>query len=43
MFLDDGAMHGAQLGARRLHIRARRQAAEELRHPVLASGHHGGR
>ncbi len=40
VFREDGAVDGAQLGARRLEIRAGRKAAEQLRHPMGAARHH---
>ena len=40
MLLDDRAVHGAQLGARRFEVDARRQPAEELGHPVHAPVDH---
>ena len=40
MLLDDGAVGGAQFGARLLEIGARRKAAEQLRHPMHAAVHH---
>ena len=40
VFLEDGAVDGAQLGARRLEIRAGRKAAEQFRHPMGAARHH---
>ena len=33
-------MHRLELGARRFQFCARRKPAEELRHPMLAAGHH---
>ena len=38
MLLDDGAVDGAQLGARRVEVGAGRKAAEQLRHPMHAAG-----
>ena len=40
MFLEDGAVGGAKLGARGLEIGRRRQPAEELGHPVHAPVDH---
>ena len=40
VFLDDGAVNGPQLGSRRLEVGARRETAEQLRHPVFAPGDH---
>jgi hypothetical protein len=40
VFVEEGAVYGAQLGARRLEIRAGRKAAEQLRHPMGAASHH---
>ena len=40
MFFSDRPVDGTQLGARRLEIRAGREAAEEFRHPMDSSGHH---
>jgi hypothetical protein len=40
MRLDHRAVHDAQLGARRLEISARRQPAEQFRHPMDTPGHH---
>ena len=38
--LEDVSMHGPQLVARGLEVRARREPAEELRHPMHAPMHH---
>ena len=40
MLLDDRAVDGAQLGARRVEVGARREPAEQLGHPMHAAVHH---
>src|SRR5215475_13341632 len=41
MFFNYHSVDVAQLGAGRLEVDAGRQPAEELRHPMDPSGHHG--